>query len=70
MPKEKTTRKAWPLACNLIKRGRFKIVLLKVSPLAQPTFALYQGKLIIFQHSTASGCLAYLEEYASTQKIA
>jgi hypothetical protein len=69
MTKEKTTKRAFPVACAMIKKGSFKIDLLKVSPLAKPTFVVYQGKLIIYQGSTASACLAHLEEYVTTRKI-
>lgn len=69
MPKAKTTKRLYPVACAVIKNGHYKIVLIKVNPLAQPTFALYRGNLIIHQAKTAGECLAYLDTYLESQPI-
>lgn len=69
MTPAKTTKRTYPVACAMIKNRHYKIELVKVTPRAQPTFALYRGFLIIHQASTAGECLAYLEEYLGERKI-
>lgn len=69
MTAAKTTKGSFPLACQAILSGTYRVDLLTVSPLAKTTFVVYRGKLIIFQGPTAGDCLAFLEEYVITQKI-